>query len=131
MLSQTGVFPFLISTSQRGADNAIVVDESVGGFAGPVITQQGTANRARVIHYDDYYSGIGIEQRGERNQADLRQTSAYMTDGMTIIQHGADHRATVTNSGNMNSMQVSQTGTGHTSTTDQLGSGNRGVVFQR
>lgn len=127
---QNGVFPFLVRTSQQGADNRVFIQERMGGFGGPVVTQAGTGNRATIDHYDDYYSGISIDQAGLRNQADLVQTAAYMTDGMSVIQHGADNLATVFNTGTSNSLLVSQLGNNATAATYQSGNSNRGAVYQ-
>jgi hypothetical protein len=130
VLYQDGVFPFLIRTSQRGADNRIFVDERYGGFAGPVVAQDGEGNTATIVQYDDYYSGIGIEQIGLRNSAAITQTAAYMTDGMLVVQHGADNHATVFNTGSYNSLLVSQLGNSAVAASSQNGSGNRGVITQ-
>ena len=129
-LLQDSVFPFLIQTSQTGTDNDIVIVERAGGFAGPVVTQEGNGNRARVEQYLDYYSGIGISQTGLRNLAEITQTDAYMTDGMSITQQGADNRASIANTGQFNSMSVTQLGNGATASASQSGTGNQGFILQ-
>jgi hypothetical protein len=121
--------------TQNGDGNTASVNvTNAGGGSGPLIVQTGTANSVTAVQTDVFDSPARITQLGSGNRADTAQTGQFQTIDLT--QNGSNNLASVTQVGDIfgglpgNSTLINQVGNSNTAIVRQVGEGYVANVSQ-